>query len=343
MRLIKYSAIDEIIDDLIPVFLNHNGLVPMDWTPARKAVMFSLSEDFADRLIQLNACLSEKDIESIYVSPSHYIKAAHKFQNACKNLQYSKQLVLSTYINLCNAAVIGWNAEVKEIQRKMLNMEFCSCSEKSKEEVAYLNSLIRAFSESIYCDDHTIGGDICGPILTPHGVLIVREYKRLRPIELLSILEEFKIESISTYCIYDDNKDINVDLIGNLTKCDDMVNSLQKYYIEVVDTSNQVHIIREEKQLQMLISYFVTWLKGVISWYNRLSEQEKYKLLFQCEFYAFKPLLDYYNIGWAPQSFEIVDITQKHPNGIKLREQLAMLTNQEDITQCIRKILDPRV
>ena len=341
MRLVKYTSVDEIIDDLIPVFLNHNGLIPMDWTPARKSVMFSLSEDFADRLIVLTAHLSEEDVELVYVSPSHYIKAAHKFQNACKGLSYNNNLVVSTYMDLCNAAVIGWNAEVKAIKRKLPYISFSDCTAKLQEKIAYLNSLARAFSESIYCDDHTIGGDICGPISTAAGSLIVREYRRLRPIELFSILEEFKLKSVVIYCVYCNNY-IKVDLIGNLIQCDNMVNTLQKYYIEVVDTNDHTFIVTEEKQVEMLIAYLETWLKKIIVYYKGLHEQEKYRLLFQCEFYAFKPLFEYYNMSWMPQTFEIKDTVQECSSGIRLRNRLSKLTDEKEIAQCVKKILDPR-
>ena len=342
MRLTKYKTIDEILEDLVPVFLHHNGLVPMDWTPARKAVMFSLSEDFAERLILLVTNLSQKVIESVYVSPSHFIKAAHNFPNACKSLHYDKQLVLSTYIDLCNAAVIRWNVEANKIAEDVCNFIFSNCTPKVREEIAYLNSLTRAFSEAIYCDDHTIGGDICGPIKYANKTLLVREYKRLRPVELFDLLAEFEIKSIIIYCLYDDNN-IAVDLIGNLTQCQNMVNTLQKYYIEVIDEKDQKHIVTEEWQLQRLILYLETWLKRVIVYYKKLSEQKKYELLFQCEFYAFKPLFDYYNMGWVPQSYDIKTSSSEQPKGIKLREKLATLTNKEDIVQCTKAILDPRL
>lgn len=340
MRLTEYTTVDEIIDDLIPVFLNHNGTIPMDWTPARKEVMFSLSKDFTNRLMRLNELLTKDSIEHIYVSPSHFIKAAHKFQNACKNLEYDKQVVLSTYLGLCNAAVLGWNVEVKEAKEKLDSTKFMTCSSPIREKVAYLNSLVRAFSESIYCDDHTIGGDICGPIVTSDGYLLVREYKRLRPTELFGFLEDFRITSIVTYCVYTNNE-IEVDLIGNLTKCENMVDTLQKYYIKVVDEEGKTHIC-EESQLQKLIEYMEEWLKRVIKYYKELSEPEKNRLLFQCEFYAFKPLLDNYGIPWPPQSYDISDNKTKTSKGKELREKLKRLTAQEDRVQCVREILDPR-
>lgn len=341
MRLTEYTTIDEILDDLVPVFLNHNGLIPMDWTPARKNVLFSLTDDFTNRLMQLAANLSEKDIEEIYVSPSHYVKAAHKFQNACKNNICDKKVVLSTYMTLCNAAVAGWRMQVKAIQGKLPSMRFLKCTPDVQEQIAYFNSLARAFSEAIYCDDHTIGGDICGPINTDEGILIAREYVRIRPTELFGILDSFRIKSIITYCIYDDIS-IKVDLIGNLTQCNNMVTSLRKYYIEVIDDNNETHIVNEN-ELQPLIQYLETWLKKVVVHYKNLSEQKKYELLFDCEFYAFKPLMEHYNMAWQPQSYELRDISHSAPRGMELRKKLSMLTEQEEIIQCTKQILDPRL
>lgn len=73
-----------------------------------------------------------------------------------------------------------------------------------------------------------------------------------------------------------------------------------------------------------------------------MHEQEKYRLLFQCEFYAFKPLFEYYNMSWMPQTFEIKDTVQECSSGIRLRNRLSKLTDEKEIAQCVKKILDPR-
>ncbi len=341
MRLTKFESVDEILDELVPVFRNHNGLVPMDWTPARKVVMFSLAEDFAGRLTKLTTLLSEKAIKEVYVSPSHFIKTAHKLQIASKRLNFEKEKVVSTYLSMCNSAVIGWKDEAEKINKKCNEIAYIEGGLEFQRKIAYFNSLVRAFSEAVYCDDHTIGGDICGPFSLADGILLVREYKRLRPLELFDVLDQFDISGVISYCVYANN-DIKIDLIGNITQCNDMISTLKKCYVEVIDKAGKQFVISTEQQLQDMIDYMEFWLKRVISYYRRLDEREKNELLFKCEFYAFKPLFDYFGMPWKPQTFELKDLTKDKHKGISLREQLQSLTDETQIIQCVKRILDPR-
>ena len=342
MRLTKFNSIDEILEELVWVFINHNGSKPMDWTPARKNVMFSLSEDFTERVFQLDSLIDDLLVENIYVSPSHYIKMAHKFQNACKSLAYSKNDVAKTYLNMCNNAVVRWQRDVKDILISMPEKVFIESSDNNRISVAYFNSLVRAFCEAIYCDDHTIGGDIVGPLDDKNGVLIVRQYIRLRPIELFDIMQEFKYESVISNCIYDDSSDIQIDLIGNLSKCDNMVSSLKSYCIEVIDTNGIKHQVTDEN-LEEYIEYFERWLTRITSHFQSLTINEQYRIMFDCEFYAIKPLLDKLSIPWVPKSYELKDISQKPPVGITLRNKLATAHNERERIIITKRILDPRL
>ncbi len=347
MRLEKFNNVDEVMEYAIKVFMYHAGQSPMNWTPSRQNVYYSLNNTFPKKIMAACDCLPKlgEDNLLLEINPSQYIKATHSFQVSAKTSDIDVNEIVKYFMILVNYGTSLRRYNFQDIIANENYLNFIKLTDKvTKQKVAILNASLRAFSETLYCDDHAVGGDMYGPhYIDGKGTLIVRKYNRLRPIEIYPSLCDLKIKAINTYCIY---KDVNIDIdfIGNMICENSMVDSLLYFCIEIVDTDNNSNYI-DEQNIDTINLLLEKWLFKIITEYKQMTDEEKKLLVLTCAYYTFKPMFENAKIDWCPTKDEIEIYLNFNKNKTKYgeSENIVHCKNKDEVLSIVKDIVDPRI
>lgn len=347
MRITLYNDIDEILDENISVLLSHNGDAPMDWTPTRQSALFALSGNYPTTIFKLCNIIDYDVVHKVRLNPSQYMKSAYKFQIISKSMPYSVEDVSKCYFFLCNCAVLARKIVIEDgIAFYSANSaNFLKSDIYTNKLVSYINAGLRAYCEAIFCDDHTIGGEIVGPVLVDGKSMIIRDYHRLISPDMPSGIAVLPIKRVRTFCIYDCT-DIFIDLNGNLQSAQNMVDGLLSYCIEVTDCNDKVQFISSPDELSRLLNQLDDALLAYMAYYKSLDNVKKTELLIDNEYFALQPLFDYAQIDWQAASSSnreyVVDNEYIKINKEK-RKRLFEITDVTEREQYARDMLDPRI
>lgn len=362
----KYNIIDRFLEMMVQAYLNHHGAISMVWTVNRRKLFFHVANPFANSFYSIYNKLgnSFNDYKEILINPSQYIKSSYNFQTAAKISDLTNFEIESVYEFLLKGFVAFridsetfnphkslWlsDAELNDLL-KLINFNSIE-NEIDLRMVNELHASLRAYCESIYLDDHTIGGDIHGPYdLSPlHNhtkSLLIRDYNRMRPTELISELEEFEYSMIKTYCIYETD-DISIDMLGNINSRGNTAKQISSYLVIAYTPDGEKRILATD-EISRLIAFLDKFTFYYVKKVTSSSEFEQSKAIILCEHYAMKPLFDEAGLDWRPTNGELDLLkTKKVPDRYKelkkLQKHYDSINDEAGIISIATELLDPRI
>lgn len=347
MRKNLYNSVDMPVKELATLVYHHFGKAPMGWTGIDKLTEYAHNEQFVQRVLALYEYVSSHDHLLRGINPSQYYKIFYKFQLASKSLPLDVQQITECYHYLANYAIKTYNRNIAEIEQDIKQKQFLPIvSTETSQQVALLSALLRGFSEALYCDEHTVAGEIYSPIETGNSTYIVRKYAMINAKELRVELENCPISAIDIFVEYQGLTQRPVtDIVGNLLITQNILPLMKSYRVEIVDTNGARSCVDDQNKLEELIEYFRDIIPKIVNGYKKMSLEERLWKKIECEYFALKPFCDIVGIDWRPQRYELDVQSISNPQRpiVKANIELSTLTNQEEILHKLIELNDPRV
>lgn len=342
-----YNSVDKPVEELATLVYHHFGKNPMGWTGIDKLTEYAHNEQFVERVLALYRYVSTHDEILRGINPSQYYKIFYKFQLASKSLSISAEELTDCYYYLANYAVRTYNRNLVEIKETIKEKEFSPVvSTEIALYVSLLSALLRSFSETLYCDEHTISGEIYSPIEHDESTYIVRKYIMLNAKELRPELLDCPVSNIDIYAEYQclSQKPVT-DIVGNLLITENILSKMRAFRIEAVDIKGVRHHITDMNHLKELIHYFQMIISKLVRSYKDLSMKDRLWKKIECEYYALKPYCDIVGVDWKPKWYEldIEKISDPLRPIVKANLELALLTDQDAILHKLIELNDPRI
>ena len=198
-----YIDVSEPVGELSDLVFNHFGKTPMGWTGIDKLTEYAHNEQFVERVFELYNYLSSTTDVFMEINPSQYYKIIYKFQLASKSLEVDVDNLTECYFFMANYAIRVYNYCFERIERFVGEHSFVNIvNDRQAKKIALLSASLRSYSETLYCDEHTIAGEIYSPILMQDGIVIAREYRWLNALELREELLDCPYKAINIYIKY---------------------------------------------------------------------------------------------------------------------------------------------
>lgn len=340
-----YKNVSEPVLELTKLVYNHFGKNPMGWTGIDKLTEYAHNEQFVDRVFELYNYLLQKPSLMLDINPSQYYKIIYKFQIASKSLDYTISRITDCYLFLANYAIRCYNYNYYNESHFIETAPF-STDKSMLERVTYLSALLRSFSETLFCDEHTISGEIYSHLKKDDGIVIARKYKWLNAYELRAELKDFLYSAIDIYIAYSHlPEEPNTDIVGNLLTNVRLNDYIQGYYIVIHKADGEQQIIESYDSLDWVIQYFEKYIYILSTNYKVLSIENRLWQKIRCEYYAMKPFLDECGIDWEPVSYDIniKDIQSGNRPIVEANNRLSQLQKEEDIIEQLYIINNPEV
>lgn len=332
------------VDDLVGIgrkeFTKRANAASIDWIPPRQNVFSTLCDSYSSRLEVVADRWNEISTDDIDINPSQLIKAAQDYQLSARLAGKEQEHVLKYFLHYGNIGLELRNQRIADYERGIMERLYISERQFCK-NVCRLNSLLRALSETLYFDDHTVGGEIYGPINFDNGQVVIRSYKRLRPVELIPVIEDFAIVSVMTICQYD-GFSIDIDYLGNIQYTDNQYPSVSRCFVVYTNVDMESICIETNAELLLLIERLEHCLKSVMIYYRGLTDYERQTMVLSSTLYGYKPIFDSLQMPWKPTPEEV----EKYSNGIQTiaafdaesNKSARKLSSADDIS----RIIDPR-
>ncbi|MCI8368201.1 MAG: hypothetical protein HFJ81_01015 [Clostridia bacterium] len=347
MRKSLYKDISQPVEELATLVFHHFGKAPMGWTGIDKLTEYAHNEQFVKKVLALYDYVLAHDDLIMGINPSQYYKIIYKFQLASKSLDYEAEHLSSCYYRLANYGISVYNHTLYQIEDEISSIEFTDITDaRLKCEVAYLSALLRSYSETLYCDEHTIAGEIYSPIDMDGDTVIARHYKWLDAKSLRSELRDCKYHGVKLYARYHGLKQKAVtDIVGNLLINENILSLLKSFYIEVIYTNGETKILTECEEIKEVTDYFKTIIPQLVNGYKNMSLQERLWKKIECEYYALKPFCDTVGIDWKPNKYPVDErlIADSNRPIVKANEEILTLTDDKEIKHKLFILNDPRV
>jgi len=347
MRKLLYNSVDKPVEELATLVYHHFGKAPMGWTGIDKLTEYAHNEQFVERVLELYHYVSTHDEILRGINPSQYYKIFYKYQLASKSLPISAEILTKCYYYLANYAIQTYNRNIAEIEESIKRQEFYPIiSVETAHKVSLLSALLRSFSETLYCDEHTIAGEIYSPIEIGNSTYIARKYIMLNAKELRSDLADCPVSGINIYCEYQGlSQNPVTDIVGNLLITENILPKMKSFRLEAVDLNGVRHHISDLNRLDELIRYFQIIIPKLVSSYKDMSMEDRLWKKIECEYYATKPYCDIIGADWRQKKYEldIKKISNPMRPIVKANEELIHLTNGEDVIKKLIILNDPRV
>lgn len=342
MRLNDFKTIDEVVE-IGKIEFNKRSTAPViDWIPSRQNVYSSQCFKYSNMLYEICSKANDNDIINSEMNPSQFIKAAQDFQLSARMARLETEIILSCFMRLANMGMMIKRYNYENYNKNIKKIYFCESYEVIK-KAKQLNGLLRAFSEAVYFDDHTISGEFYGDLYKDKGKIVVRSYKRLCPKDLCKGFDDFHIRRIQTYCFYEKGQ-MDFDCLGNIIYVDDIQPIISGFYGEYYLDNGECVILDDVLEIDKLINILEVQLQKVLFSYKHMEESERQQLLLNTAYYAFKPILEILNLEWHPtvdDQRRYVDSLSEKPEFTKVSEDRAYTKEEQD--EQIRRIVDPRI
>lgn len=342
-----YDSVDKPVEELATLVYHHFGKAPMGWTGIDKLTEYAHNEQFVERVLSLYRYVSAHDSLLRGINPSQYYKIFYKYQLASKSLPIAAEQLTDCYFYLANYAIRTYNHNIAEIEEAVKEKSFAPIrSVKMAQCVSLLSALLRSFSETLYCDEHTIAGEIYSPIEVGDSTYIVRKYILLNANELRAELADCPISGIDIYVEYQGLSQRPVtDIVGNLLITENILPRMKSYRIKAFDVNGKGCEITALNQIENLILYFQTIIPRLVASYKDMPLKDRLWKKIECEYYALKPFCDIVGMDWRPSRYEIDVDTISDPKRpiVKANNELALLTEKEEILQKLIELNDPRI
>ena len=339
MHFNKFNSVDELVELSKIEFTKRASGNFKTWIPSRQAIYSSLSNTFSERLINTCDRLDGKRwLDVVDMNPSQFIKAAQDFQLSARMAGIEKNIVLKYFIKLPNLGIELRNHRIQNLKSDYLAKKIKLNEVDDQCKISLLNAALRGLSETLYFDDHTVGGDLYGPIEIEGRYLIYRRYNRLCPSDLHPDFKKFVISRIDTICSYD-NGGLEIDDLGNLSYMNNQFVRPNEYYLEVHYQNGGCISIDNNKEIENLSNYLLELINIFISEYESKSKMERKLKMLESTLYAFKPIFDYTNIDWRPTENETV----AYMNNANKANLYNTVEEKEHFTEDdVIKVIDPR-
>lgn len=347
MQKSLYKDVSQPVEELATLVFHHFGKVPMGWTGIDKLTEYAHNDQFVNKVFMLYEYILSHNELITSINPSQYYKIIYKFQLAVKSLNYSVHDITNCYLSLANHGICVYNYFLSQIENETKEVNFVDVlDDKDRSEVAYLSALLRSYSEILYCDEHTIAGEIYSPIEFYEDIVIARQYRWLDAIELRSELAYCTIRGLKIYARYHGlNKKVNTDIVGNLLVNENILPFLTSVYIEIQYTNGKTKVVNSFNEIKDISNYFKLIIPQLVNNYKNMSKHEKLWKKIECEYYAFKPFCDIVGLDWKPKFYHIdeVAITNKLRPIVRANEEIKDLLDNEEIQKKLFILNDPRV
>ncbi len=341
-----YNSVDEPVCELTELVYNHFGRSPMSWTQIDKYTEYAHNNQFVELVLSLYSYLRIGGNKPASINPSQLYKIIYKFQLASKELDYDVALLEECYLYFANYAITLYNLILNETERSAKNLKYTNVnSSDDRKKIGYLSAVIRSFSEIVYCDEHTIAGEIISPIRSPNNEYIIRrKFSHLNAFELYPELLSFPYESVDLYYVYQGGEPPCTDIVGNILTSDNISERLIGYCI--ITTSKGVKsVISSESEIDTLIGCVLDFSTRVLEKLKNMNLEERLWKKIECEYYSLKDLTEIIGIDWHPQKYDvsIPKISDLRRPVVKVNHDIALLTNSAAIKNKLFELNDPRV
>lgn len=339
MRLNDFTSIDELVDLGLTEFIKRSNAPSFTWMPSRQNVYTSQCNKYADMLLKIVDNASKNDFINSKMNPSQFVKSAQDFQLAARKAGMEKKIVLEKFLSLANVGMMLKRYYYSIYLDKVKNVKF-SNEKEFISKADQLNGLLRAYSEALYFDDHTVSGEFYGNIEKNGKVVVVRSYSRLCPNDFLDCFNDFIIQKIDSYSLYEDNC-LDFDCLGNIKYKNQKRPVLCGFYVECLLINGERVIINNTKELNALINKLELQFNKILNMFFSISDYSKKCLLLRSAYYAFKPILNIIDYEWEPTKCDI----ELYINSLQYKPEFDIVSEKfKDLTETskARKIVDPR-
>ena len=341
-----YDSVATPSFELAMAAFHHFGKSPMGWTGVDKLTEYALDEQYVERIMDLYNYLRSSNTLLLGINPCQYHKFNFMFQFASKSLHCDMQKLLDCYLFLANYSVKIYNYQLDIIEQEIPQKVYISAAEQSaKQRITMLSALLRSYSETLYCDEHTIAGEIYSPITHGEDTYIVRKFTLLRATELREELADCPIRDLAIYIRYKGLTQRPVtSIVGNLLITENMLPHIDAYYVEAVDVDGQLYTV-DDDGIDAIISYFSRTIPVLIENYKRASLKERLWMKIECQYYATKPFCDKIGTNWRPEKYDIEIDRIANPLRPLVHANLALTTmkNENEILKGFIELNDPRI
>lgn len=342
MRLNDFDTIDEIVQ-LGKLEFNKRATAPtIDWIPPRQNVYSSQCIKFSKMFFDICDRATDKNLIDSNINPSQFIKAAQDFQLAARMANHDINTILPCFMKLANIGMMLKRYNYEIYSKQIDGISICENAEIVR-RARQLHGLLRALSEAIYFDDHTISGEFYGDIYVQDKYVVVRSYKRLCPRDLLDGFERFHIKQVETYSYYEEGK-IDFDCLGNILFTNYKQPIMNGFYCKYYLDNDECIIIKGIPEMEKLINVLESQLQKVLINYNNTALRERQCLILNAAYYAFKPILEILNIDWHPteeDQKQYIDSLVAKPEYTKVSEDKTKTKFERE--EQINRIVDPRI
>lgn len=340
MRTREFNDIDDAITELAIVLANHMGGTSLLWGYSKNKVLTQFAEHYVSTVDYIIHNLSS--VFPVNISPIQFLKIAYRYSLASKRIICNKELVSKNFLKLFNCATKK-QRQIEDYYSSLIEQKgFICCNTSDKKILSYINADIRALSELLYCDEHTVGGQTSGPYNNKDGSLIIHDYLRLCPEELFPQIS-FSVQRIISACVYSDST-IEADLYGNITSSKSPVETITKYLVQVTLVNGEI-LYLDSSSLPQLLKYLDELIEQINMEYHKLRDYDLWKLTLSCEYYALKPLLDCLEKKWWPFTENV--LLAAYSSKDMLHSEITGKDNsdecEEDLVEISKRIIDPRI
>lgn len=336
MRLNDFDSVDELVEIGIIEFEKRAHAPSIRWIPSRQKIYSSQCIKYSRLLVDILEEISFDNIIKSKINPSQFIKSAQDYQLAARISKSNKDIIINNFLKIANIGMQLKRYYYWSFSEKAKHMNYI-CDQDYLSQIDQLNGLLRAFSETIYFDDHTVSGEFYGDITVRDNPVVVRAYNRLCPKDYLQCLEDFNIDTIETFCVYDD-ANMDFDCLGNITYTESKRPSIISATVQYVSTNGIIHCVDTSNDLKYLINTIEDQLKKVFMFFESMDFFTKQKTLLSSSFYAFKPLLDVMERSWVPTDEDV----QLYISSIEQITEFDKEKESEAKSRDCSRIVDPR-
>ncbi len=342
-----YVDVSEPIGELSELVFNHFGRTPMGWTGIDKLTEYAHNEQFVERVFGLYNYLSSTTDFLVGINPSQYYKIIYKFQLASKSLEYDVDKLTECYFYLSNYAVRVYNHYFEKIEQFVGEHAFVNIvNNKQAKKIALLSAALRSYSETLYCDEHTIAGEIYSPIIVQDGIVIARKYRWLNAKELREELIDCPYKAINIYIKYKNiDKPPCTDIVGNLLTEVNISKYMCGFYIEIGNIDDEVITITSCDAIDEVMQYFQYIIPLLSNNYKKMSLQDRLWIKILCEYYAMKPYTDVYRKDWKPTLYplDIKAFENRNRPIVNANLKIENTCDEQKIKKMLFELNDPRV
>lgn len=344
----RYTNVSQPVNELTNLVYNHFGKNPMGWTKIDKLTEYAHDKQFVNLIFDMWSFLEKNPTVILPINSGQIYKIIYKFQLATKSLDYSTLQIEKCYLFLANYAIEIYNQSYKNAVSKIKKIQFRKIKDiEEQHKLNFFSALMRGFSETLFCDEHTISEEIISPLnFWEDELVIYRNFINLSSENLYNNISECPYKSISIFYKYDKSTPKpSTDIVGNLLVHSNISSNLNGYFIEIIDKNDNASQINTLAQLDEIIEYFTNTMVSIINQFKVMSQIERLKKKIQCEYYALRPYCEIIGREWKPilSNLNIDNITSSTRPIVSANLKLGEISDEREFFELLYEINNPLV